>query len=135
MKMATSTFNFILQQIQHSNLNFQLQVTPFSAVIFLEKSFVKDKLGVPLISNPLGCLDMGISQPPRQPEEAKNILETELISLREKYENMVQKCSVSFDTIDMLSKKVIDRDEIIKDLELANASSKAAANNLNRSLT
>ena len=48
-KMAASlTFQHILTQIQDSNLNFQLQVSPFAAVISLKKSFVKDKSGVPL---------------------------------------------------------------------------------------
>ena len=38
-------FNEILNQIQHSGLNFQLQLSPFGAVISLKKSLVKDKKG------------------------------------------------------------------------------------------
>ena len=43
--MADQTFNNILDCIQRSNLNFQLQVSPFSAFISLKKSLVKDKFG------------------------------------------------------------------------------------------
>ena len=43
--IATQTFNNILDGIQKSNLNFQLQVSPFSAYISLKKTFVTDKSG------------------------------------------------------------------------------------------
>ena len=42
---ASRIFDNILEQIQSSNLNFHLQVSPFSAVISLKKSLVKDKSG------------------------------------------------------------------------------------------
>ena len=43
--LADQTFNNILYEIQRSNLNFQLQVSPFSAYISLKKSLVKDRCG------------------------------------------------------------------------------------------
>ena len=43
--MEDQTFNNILDCIQRSNLNFQLQVSPFSAFISMKKSLVKDKSG------------------------------------------------------------------------------------------
>ena len=43
--LADQTFNNILDKIQRSNLNFQLQVSPFSAFISLKKSLVKDRSG------------------------------------------------------------------------------------------
>ena len=45
---ASNVFHEILDQIQSSNLNFQLHVTPFSAQIYLRKSLVKDKAGIVL---------------------------------------------------------------------------------------
>ena len=45
---ASKMFHEILDQIQSSNLNFQLHVTPFSAQIYLRKSLVKDKAGIVL---------------------------------------------------------------------------------------
>ena len=47
--LATNTFNKILQDVQKSNLNFSLQVSPFSATIYLKKTLVKDKSGTELI--------------------------------------------------------------------------------------
>ena len=46
-ELASNTFDFILEQIKNSSLNFQLQLSPFSAYISLKKSLVKDKNGVP----------------------------------------------------------------------------------------
>ena len=43
--LATQNFNAILEQIQSSCLNFQIQLSPFSAIISLKKSFIKDKCG------------------------------------------------------------------------------------------
>ena len=49
--LATTVFNNILEGIQKSNLNYQLQLTPFSALVSLKKSFVKDKSGKFLFPN------------------------------------------------------------------------------------
>ena len=43
--IANQQFNEILKQIQTSGLNFQLQISPFGAVISMKKSLVKDKKG------------------------------------------------------------------------------------------
>ena len=43
--LASNYFNAILEQIQMSCLNFHIQVSPFSAIISLKKSFIKDKCG------------------------------------------------------------------------------------------
>ena len=44
--IAENTFANIIQQVQSSNLNFQLQLSPFSAMISLKKTPVKDKSGL-----------------------------------------------------------------------------------------
>ena len=43
--LASKTFDHIIEHVQTSNLNFQLQLSPFSATISLKKSFVKDRFG------------------------------------------------------------------------------------------
>ena len=45
--LATKSFNHILEQIQTSCLNYQIQVSPFSAFISLKKSLIKDRSGKP----------------------------------------------------------------------------------------
>ena len=50
--LASNTFDFILEQIKNSSLNFQIQLSPFSAYISLKKSLVKDRSGVPQLPSP-----------------------------------------------------------------------------------
>ena len=45
---AVKTFYRIVQQVQTSNLNYQLHLTPFAANISLKKTTVKDRSGHPL---------------------------------------------------------------------------------------
>ena len=91
--LASQAFYNILDQIQSSNLNFMLQVSPFSAQISLRKSLVKDKEGIPLLPQPLKQ-----SVPPTTVElkalEVKNLkLENDLFILREKYTEIVNECT------------------------------------------
>ena len=58
--MAASTFDLILSNIQKSNLNFCIQVSPFSATISLKKSFAKDKSGSPINKTPLGMKEISV---------------------------------------------------------------------------
>ena len=51
---AAKNFNTIVHQIQASNLNYQLYLTPFAANISLKKTPIKDRSGRPL-SSPLLC--------------------------------------------------------------------------------
>ena len=48
---ASEMFDIILSQIQRSSLNFRLQVSPYSAVISLKKSLVKDKFGTLILKS------------------------------------------------------------------------------------
>ena len=48
--VADEAFNLVLEQIRNSKLNFQLQMSPFSAWISLKKSFIKNKDGTPITS-------------------------------------------------------------------------------------
>ena len=45
---ATEAFKSILDSVMSSQLNFNLQLSPFSAVISLKKSLIKAKSGNPL---------------------------------------------------------------------------------------
>ena len=91
--LASQTFQSILQHIQTSNLNFQVQISPFSAVISLKKSLVKDKSGAFLLPP---------TPPPCPPSTAlsdiatltsKNIqLENDLKTSKRNYEDAVEDC-------------------------------------------
>ena len=118
--VASRTFSSILQQIQSSNLNYQFQVSPFSATISLKKTSIKDKHGAPLFPPP---------HYPPQPAPAplcpcttsstaatccaldvdlkaladKNLqLEKDLVTLRREYDNSVSDCVVAHQKIQSL---------------------------------
>ena len=83
--LATIVFNKILNQIQTSNLNFQVQISPFSAFISLRKTFVKDKSGTLRIPTAIS------STTNSRMEElvAKNLqVEKDLLILQNKYEEV-----------------------------------------------
>ena len=47
--LASNVFYKIIEQIQSSNLNFHLQLSPFSAKISLKKSLIRGKAGALLL--------------------------------------------------------------------------------------
>ena len=94
--LASIVFNRILNQIQSSNLNFHVQISPSSAFISLRKTFVKDKSGTPLIPSAIS------STPNLGMEEliAKNhILEKDLSILQKKYEEVSNNCEKAYEAI------------------------------------
>ena len=84
--VASKTFDSILEQIQSSNLNFQLHISPFSANISLKRSPIKDKSGAPM------CLPLGSQSCLPSSTDAAALaskifnLERDLESLRKDYE-------------------------------------------------
>ena len=54
--VANKTYDSILVQVRASNLNFHLHISPFSAIISIKKSLIKDQFGsllLPPTSSPL----------------------------------------------------------------------------------
>ena len=99
--VASKTFELLLDQIKSSNLNFQLQLSPFSAIISLKKTLVKDKFGSPLMpqtssnSTEIAALTK------------KNLhLENVVKSLKSDFEISVIECEKSFKTIAKLEKEL-----------------------------
>ena len=98
--LASIVFNKILNQIQTSNLNFQVQISQFSAFISLRKSFVKDKSGTMLIPTAASSTT-NLSM-----EElvAKNLkIQKDLFILQNKYEDAIEdreKASDAFRELD-----------------------------------
>ena len=78
MKMAVdATFSSILNEIQLSNLNFTIQVTPYAAYITLKKSSLKNQNGSYAVPSPplLSVI-----------QEAQRVIEnqkTEIVELKE----------------------------------------------------
>ena len=72
----SSTFNSIINQIQLSNLNFAIKMTPFAAYVTLKKSTQIDKNVVHLSPSPpvLGLIEQAMSE--------KLAAESEIVGLR-----------------------------------------------------
>ena len=63
---AVTSFNSIVQQVQASNLNYQLQLTPFTAKISLKKTHTKDRFGRPFQSEAFPHVNVrGLPKPPK----------------------------------------------------------------------
>ena len=52
VRMAASvSFSSILDEIQKSNLNFKIELSPFSATVTLKKTPITEGKGIPVIPN------------------------------------------------------------------------------------
>ena len=90
MTAASSTFDNIVRLIQSSNLNFKLQLSPFTANISLKKTPVKDRYGSPLLPQ---IVHPGAAHVEVADLVAKNIkLENELLEMKEKYAVAKEDC-------------------------------------------
>ena len=98
---ATKTFELILEQIQRSNLNFQLQLSPYSALISFKKSLIKDKSGCYVMPPKLNVVSK---------TEALNQkilhLENGIEIMKRKYEESVNDCAEAHKSIRNLENKL-----------------------------
>ena len=108
--LANDKFEEILSSIRNSNLNYSIQVSPFSATISLRKSLIKDKNGLVII--------------PRNCGGTKFDLQCENIALQSgdklnsllKYEELLSSYESTTRTITLLQKSLKERDDMIDDL-------------------
>ena len=119
---ANEAFDSILEHIKTSNLNFHLQMSPFSALISLKKSIVKDKSGAPLfpqVPSTASRLSQ-TSEATISALAAKNIqIEDELRSLRKEHIDCVEDCEGAYRKIKLLESQPAFQPEI--KLETASA--------------
>ena len=104
VKMAASTtFDFILEQIKTSNLNFWVQLSPFSATISLKKSLVKDVSGIPLMPP---ILTPVIKPDPEGQTKKISKLECALENMKMKLADAIDDCAEAHKTISILEKEL-----------------------------
>ena len=97
--LAKKTFDQIIENVQSSNLNFQLQLSPFSACISLKKSFVKDTHGNILLPPPIKVTDTDL-----QHENSKLVSENDRLNSKILE---IQECNrLKDETIKVLEEKV-----------------------------
>ena len=106
--VASNTFDIILQQIQSSNLNFQLNISPYSANISLKRSPIKTKSGTPhLLPNGSQYSVPSATSAENAALASKNLmLEKELKAIKKDYENVVHKYETASNKIKTLESQV-----------------------------
>ena len=99
----------IIDQIQSSNVNFQLQLSPFSAKISLKKSWVRDKTGA-LLLPPDSVKKVNQNVDRVENLAAKNLeLEENLFHLQNNYyQQVVSDSAKAYETINILECKLAE---------------------------
>ena len=109
---ATKMFNNILDIIQNSHLNFQLQLSPYSAVISIKKTLIKDRFGLPVMPTLY------------YQNEKVGKLETDLQHIQREYEELKVKYTNACQSISILESQCRDYDVLKKEIELKNVTVK-----------
>ena len=160
---AVNTFYSIVQQVQDSNLNYHLQLTPFAAKISLKRTSIKDRFGRPLQSkfqqvDPKEALSAKICELESELADVKNefassVLENdkvlshlrstikpdesdlqELAQCRATIEELNEARDYLLKENEKLKQIVLNKDREIKDLESSNKIKSEVADKLNKNL-
>ena len=139
---ASRKFDSILEQILSSNLNFQLQISPFSANISLKKTPIKDLSGVPVLPPPTSASPSSnatASATDLAAYAAKTIkLENDLSSLRRDYEDAIEDSAAahlrlkSMESqpsvkVESLYKELSEKNDLVESLKLEISNLKSAS--------
>ena len=84
---ATLKFDDILRTVQSSNLNFHLEISPFSAIIHKKKSLIMNKFGISLFPPPAHSVLLEQDKSQNLVLSQKLVfLETEISDIKRDYE-------------------------------------------------
>ena len=96
--LATETFYHLLEQVQKSGLNFHMQASPYSAVISVKKSFIKDMSGKLILPLPRNENVSAII-------DRNEKLELDIKTLTKLHEDTLRDCERAYETIKSLETK------------------------------
>ena len=68
---AQLVFDDLLKQVMDSCLNYKLKMSPFSAVIWLKRSFIRDKSGISILPSSSTSLPANFLQYQSENQELK----------------------------------------------------------------
>ena len=113
---ASNAFNEIIDQIRGSNLNYQIQLTPFSAYISLKNTLKKDKSGCQVLpqSSPFPSNDVETSDMVEILAAKNKKLEEDLFALQSNLEKVVKDVEESHKTLKSRDNEI---DNLINKLE------------------
>ena len=116
--LASKAFHDIISRIQSSNLNFQLQISPFTALISLKKTLVKDKSGAYLLPP---------STPILRDDDFRNLvtknreLERNILDLQKNYDKVTKDCAKAYESLqnsesenEVFKKAINDKEIMLK---------------------
>ena len=134
---AAETFENILLQIQNSNLNFKLNLSPFTANISLKKTLVTDKSGIPLVPRPNTATCENIATLTAKNHE----LENNLIDIKNEFASTVNEYGTAVhqelaDSLELVNKLQIVKENLVKEneaLKIANKNKDAEIQDLDHS--
>ena len=98
--LASNVFEAIIDKIRYSNLNFQIQMSPFSAIVSLKKSFITNKSGIPLLPSDMLAVNGGL--PINKPEADLAVLTAKNLQLEKDYARAVSECNRAHERIESL---------------------------------
>ena len=144
--LASKAFDSVLEQIKNSCLNFHIQLSPFSAIISLKRSFIRDKSGnlllPPICPDPSEVVDQNLNlekdetvlkkmheEAVRDCKDAHGIIE----SLKNTLKEEKVKLDEATDEIENLTNSLKKRDSEISNLKGALKTSKEVSEKLNKS--
>ena len=128
---AANQFENLLRQVQSSNLNFRIELSPFSAVITLKKSLIKNKTGnflLPPVSD-FQQLQQARLEQNHLVQKISN-LENVVKSLKDNHENTLTKCETAQRTTDNLEREIEKKHEVHHNLVNTNKALVAIIENL-----
>ena len=111
--LANATFNEVISQIQDSCLNYTMQITPYSAMISIRKSFLTDRSGSTVM--------------PFKAQES-------VVTVEKKYLETVDDLKRAREKIQCLERTIVDRDETIAVLNTDLKNERKTTVNLNKEL-
>ena len=118
--VASRTFDSIVGQILSSNLNLQIQLSPFSANIALKKSPIKDKTGAPIHPSPPTLTSYSPTSSSDYPADLSTTnlkLEKEIKTLRGDCQNVDQDREAAYQRIKFLESQhtiKVEKNEALK---------------------
>ena len=129
--LATETFDNILEQIKTSCLNFHMQISPFSAVISLKKSLIKDRSGKPRIPTEPSKSD---SEHVEALVKKNHELERKLRVITDEHTKLKDTCAEASKTIEILKKDLETSDNEMREVKDAQILVKADLDNANKEI-
>ena len=97
--LATKSFDMIIEQIQTSCLNYQIQISPFSALISIKKTLIKDQSGKPRLPT---IFNKAASEHIEALVVKNRELERKLTSITNEHAKMIHECDEAYKTIEKL---------------------------------